>query len=87
MLALLLALSVTDQMWEAAKPTYEKTLSYPFLRELADGQLAPEKFERYLIEDIAYLKTYGEVLTALAVKAPRPEWKKFLLDGAAGCDT
>jgi thiaminase (transcriptional activator TenA) len=87
MLALLLALSVTDQMWDAAKPTYEKTISHPFLRELADGSLAKEKFERYLIEDIAYLRAYGEVLTALAVKAPRPEWKKFLLDGAAGCDT
>lgn len=87
MLALLLALNLTDPMWEAARPTYQKTIEHPFLRELADGTLSRERFERYLIEDIAYLKAYGEVLTALAVKAPKASWKKFLLDGAAACET
>ena len=82
----LLALSVTDSMWETARPTYDKTIAHPFLRELADGSLRKEQFDRYLIEDIAYLRAYGEVLTQLAAKAPKPEWKKFLLDGAAGCD-
>jgi thiaminase/transcriptional activator TenA len=83
---LLLALSVTDSMWESAKPTYEKTIAHPFLKELADGSLKKEQFERYLIEDISYLRAYKEVLTQLAAKAPKSEWKKFLLDGAAGCD-
>jgi thiaminase/transcriptional activator TenA len=82
----LLALSLTDSMWESAKPVYEKTIAHPFLNELADGSLKSEQFERYLIEDIAYLRAYKEVLTRLAAKAPKPEWKKFLLEGAAGCD-
>jgi len=86
MLAFLLVLSVTDSMWDAAKPTYQKTIEHPFLRQLADGSLSKDKFDRYLIEDIAYLRAYGEVLTTLAAKAPKPEWKQFLLTGAAGCD-
>ncbi len=82
----LLAASLTDGMWTDAKPVYERTIEHPFLKELASGQLAPAKFERYLIEDIAYLRAYAEVLTTLAAKAPKAEWKAFLLDGAAGCE-
>lgn len=88
MLALFLAaLTLTDSMWDAARPTYERTIAHPFLRELADGTLKPQQFERYLVEDVAYLRAYAEVLTQLAAKAPKPEWKAFLLEGAAGCDT
>ncbi len=86
MLAFLLLLSLTDSMWESAKPIYQKTIDHPFLRELSAGTLAPEKFERYLVEDIAYLRVYGEVLTELAEKAPKKDWRKFLLEGAAGCE-
>jgi thiaminase (transcriptional activator TenA) len=85
MFAFVLLLAVTDSMWENAKPTYQRTIEHPFLKELADGSLSKERFDRYLIEDIAYLRAYGEVLTQLAAKAPKPEWKKFLLDGADGC--
>lgn len=90
MLPLLLLLSfagVTDSMWQAAKPTYERTIEHPFLKELATGELSQARFERYLLEDIAYLRAYQEVLTTLAAKAPKPEWKAFLLEGAKGCDT
>jgi len=83
---LFLALSLTDSMWQAARPTYDKTIAHPFLKQLADGTLSEARFERYLLEDVAYLRAYGEVLTALAAKAPKPEWKAFLIEGAAGCD-
>lgn len=87
MLAFLLLLAgVTDGMWQEAKPVYERTIAHPFLRELAEGTLAPAKFERYLIEDIAYLRVYGGVLRELAGKAPKAEWKDFLLEGAVGCE-
>lgn len=86
MLAFLLMVSLTDSMWEKAMPIYQRTIEHPFLKELADGSLAKERFDRYLIEDIAYLRVYGQVLTALAAKAPKAEWKTFLLKGAAGCD-
>ena len=86
MLAFLLMVSLTDSMWDTAKPIYQRTIEHPFLKELADGSLSKERFDRYLIEDIAYLRVYGEVLTTLAGKAPKAEWKSFLLKGAAGCD-
>lgn len=86
MLALLLFASLTDGMWMAAQPAYQRTIEHPFLKELASGQLKPEKFERYLVEDIAYLRVYGQVLRDLAGKAPKAAWKQFLLEGSAGCD-
>ncbi|MFN7544085.1 MAG: hypothetical protein ACK5TN_14970 [Acidobacteriota bacterium] len=44
MLAFLLLLAgVTDGMWQEAKPVYERTIAHPFLRELAEGTLAPAR--------------------------------------------
>lgn len=81
----LLAASLTDGMWENAKPVYERTIAHPFLKELAAGTLPAEKFERYLLEDIEYLKVYGEVLLQLSAKTTNAEWKQFLRTGAEGC--
>ena len=85
LLFLFLGTDVTDQMWDRAKPTYQKTLEHPFLIELADGTLSKERFESYLIEDMVYLKAYREVLLTLAGKAPNEGWKQFLIKGSADC--
>ncbi len=85
LLFLFFGADLTDQMWDRAKPTYQKTIEHPFLVELAEGTLSKERFERYLVEDIAYLKAYREVLLSLASKAPNAEWKQFLIQGSEDC--
>ena len=85
LLFLFLGADITGQMWDRAKPTYQKTLEHPFLVELAAGTLSKERFELYLVEDMAYLKAYREVLLTLAGKAPNEVWKQFLIKGSEDC--
>lgn len=85
LLFLFVGADLTDQMWDRAKPIYEKTLQHPFLVELAEGTLSKERFELYLVEDIAYLKAYRELLLSLSDKAPNREWKQFLIQGSEDC--
>lgn len=82
LLFLFVGADLTDQMWDRAKPTYEKTLQHPFLVELAAGTLDKDRFELYLVEDMAYLKAYSEILLTLANKAPSESWKQLLLKGS-----
>jgi len=80
MLALLLLASttLTDEMWERARPVHEKTLEHPFLRGLTDGTLPRDRFQFYLEQDAEYLRVFGQALSVLASKAPREEWAKTL---------
>lgn len=62
-----------DDAWEVTADLYRRTLDLPFNRELATGELAPERFRFYLIQDALYLREYSRALSAAAVKAPDPE--------------
>jgi len=79
MLALfLLAASFTGEMWERARPVYEKTLEHPFLRGLTGGSLPRDRFQFYLEQDAQYLRVFGQALSVLASKAPREDWARTL---------
>jgi len=73
----------TDELWNAARPVYEKTLQHPFLTGLADGTLPRSRFEFYLLQDSHYLRAFGQALSVLASKAPREEWAIALNEHAA----
>jgi thiaminase/transcriptional activator TenA len=77
-LALLAATSLTDEMWSAAKPTYDATLAHPYLAGLADGTLPRESFRFYLEQDAKYLVSFSEALRIVAAKSPRAEWASTL---------
>lgn len=74
--------SFTDELWTLAKPVFDKTLAHPFLRGLADGTLAKEKFKFYMVQDALYLDRFAKALNLLASKAPREDWALFFGDGA-----
>ena len=73
----------TDELWDAARPVYDKTLEHPFLTGLVDGTLPRSRFEFYLLQDSHYLRAFGQALSVLASKAPREEWAIVLNEHAA----
>ena len=65
--------SWTRQAWDAALPIYNQILDHPFIKELAAGTLAPDKFDRYLAQDELYVGNYGRQMFELAELIPDPQ--------------
>lgn len=77
----------SEEAWDAASAVYEKTLTLPFVRALADGTLEPEKFRFYLRQDSLYLRSYFRVLAHIAARldsvADADDFIGFTSDGIA----
>ncbi|NHC13495.1 TenA family protein [Motilibacter deserti] len=54
----------------AAQPVVDEILAHPFVRGLSDGSLDPAVFDRYLLDDSAYLGQYARALTSCASRLP-----------------
>ena len=55
------AVRFTDSLRGAAAPIWEAELRHPFVRGIADGSLAVEKFQFYLCQDYLFLIEYCRV--------------------------
>ncbi|MBM3810728.1 MAG: thiaminase II [Acidimicrobiia bacterium] len=80
---LLLAGSLTTEMWSSIENIYARTLQHPFLQGLISGNLPKEKFQFYLEQDALYLNAFAEALRITAGKAPRKDWAETLRRHAA----
>ena len=58
--------SWTREAWDAAAGIYNEIIEHPFIKELAAGTLATEKFDRYLAQDEIYVGNYGRQMFELA---------------------
>jgi len=65
-------LSVSDRLYEAAAPVWEKCLSHPFVTGIGDGTLDVEKFRFFMLQDYLYLFEYARVFALGVVKARDP---------------
>ena len=54
------------EAWKASLPIYEEILRLPFIKELAEGTLDREIFNRYIRQDSLYIKEYSRVLAHIA---------------------
>ena len=54
----------------AATPTWQKTLTHPFVVGLGNGSLPLEKFQFYMCQDYIFLIEYSRVLALATAKAP-----------------
>ncbi len=63
-------MSWTKDVWQKSLPIYERITRHPFIKELAEGTLATEKFVRYIAQDEIYIKNYGEEMFLLADMLP-----------------
>jgi thiaminase/transcriptional activator TenA len=59
-------MSFSEDVWESIGPIRKAIDELPFLRGLADGTLARERFVYYMAQDAHYLAEYGRVLAAAA---------------------
>ena len=63
-------MSWTKEIWQKSLPIYERIIAHPFIKELAEGTLATEKFVRYIAQDEIYIKNYGEEMMLMADMMP-----------------
>ena len=71
-------MSWSENIWERGMPQYERILRHPFLRGLADGTLAPERFARYMAQDELYLPAYCSFMHRLAGLMPDEDDRNFM---------
>ena len=66
-------MTVTQRLYEAARPVWEACHSHPFVRGIGDGTLELEKFRHFLLQDYLYLFDYARVFAYGVVKAREPD--------------
>jgi thiaminase (transcriptional activator TenA) len=72
------------ECWKSIAPIYGAILEHPFIHGLADGTLARESFEFYVVQDALYLREFARALAVTAGRAPRDEWIIMFSEHAAG---
>ncbi len=65
-------MKLTERLYESVKDIWAGYLEQPFVKELAEGTLDPEKFRFYMIQDYRYLLQYAKVF-ALGIAKSREE--------------
>lgn len=59
----------SEKAFAAIEPIYVDIISMPFIKELAAGTLAVEKFTYYLQQDAHYLEYFARALAVISAKA------------------
>ena len=70
-------MTVTQRLYEAAKPIWQACHDHPFVQGIGDGTLDQEKFRYFLLQDYLYLFDYAKVFAWGVVKAKDPELMRF----------
>jgi thiaminase/transcriptional activator TenA len=76
--------SFTGQLWRDIEDIYAAILAHPFVTGLADGTLAREAFEFYVLQDALYLRKYAQALAAVGSRAPDTTATEMFARHAAG---
>jgi thiaminase/transcriptional activator TenA len=66
-------MTLTDDFYTAAKPTWDAQLEHPFVAGLGDGSLDVERFKRWVLQDYLYLKEFARIFAWAVAKADRLE--------------
>lgn len=70
-------MTVTERLYEAARPIWAACHAHPFVKGIGDGTLEVEKFRHFLLQDYLYLFDYARVFAWGVVKARSPELMRF----------
>lgn len=76
-------MAFTDELHAAARPLWEAQLEHPFVRGIGAGDLDPDLFRRWVLQDYLYLKEFARVFAWAAAKADRLDsmsWYAAVLD-------
>ena len=77
-------MSFTRGLWQQIGPIYAAILDHAFIRELADGSLARERFVFYMQQDALYLADFARALAIAGARLPKDDERQSFLDFAAG---
>jgi thiaminase/transcriptional activator TenA len=66
-------MSFSEELREATGGVWEAQRDHPFVRGIADGTLAPDRFRFYVRQDYLFLIEYGRLLALACARAPRLE--------------
>ncbi|MBO4499268.1 MAG: TenA family protein [Bacteroidaceae bacterium] len=67
----------SENVWKQSERIYRAILEQPFLKEMAAGILAVDKFDRYLAQDEIYVGNYGRSMYALSDIIPDPSQQEM----------
>jgi thiaminase/transcriptional activator TenA len=76
-------MTLTDDLYQAAKPVWDAQLEHPFVQGLGNGSLEVERFKRWVLQDYLYLKEFARIFAWAVAKADRLEsmgWYAKVLD-------
>ena len=66
-------MSLTQELRAANVELWERMVTHPFVEEMGDGTLPPEKFRRYFLQDYVFVKDLVPMIALGAAKAPSIE--------------
>lgn len=76
-------MTLTDELFKAAKPIWDAQLEHPFVRGLGDGSLEEARFKRWVLQDYLYLKEFARIFAWAVAKATELDsmsWYAGVLD-------
>ena len=65
-------MTITQRLYEAARPVWRQCHDHPFVKGIGDGTLDREKFRWFLLQDYLYLFDYARVFAWGVIKARDP---------------
>ena len=71
-------MKLSERIYARVKDIWPQYLCHPFVTQMADGTLPPEKFRYYMLQDYLYLKDYVKIFAAIIQKADDFELIRFL---------
>ncbi len=81
-------MSWSKQVWEKSSRIFKAITEQPFIKELANGSLDNQKFNRYLAQDEVYIGNYGRQMFQLADRMENAEEREmFRLFAQSGIDS
>ena len=69
---------LSERIYARAEKIWPRYLRHPFVTQMADGTLSPEKFRYYMLQDYLYLRDYVKIFAAIIQKADDFEQIRFL---------
>lgn len=76
-------MKLTEQLYTGVQALWASYLEHPFVAEMAQGTLPPEKFRRYMLQDYLYLLDYAKVFAASILKADDFDTLRFLSENVS----
>jgi thiaminase/transcriptional activator TenA len=79
--------SFTRSLWQDISLIYGAIIDHPFVRDLASGELARERFVFYMQQDSLYLQDFSRALAIAGARLPYVEDMESYLGFASGALT